>query len=141
MRYSDWQTRAANFIITHREKPFAWGEHDCALFACNFIQAITGTDPAVAFRGKYDDKRSAYVALKNFAGGGLAATVEKICAELRYPENALNFHQRGDVALCDQCGEDALGIIDLSGQSVIIAGEQGVVALPLSCVKRTWRVE
>lgn len=141
MRYSDWQTRAAKFLIEMRSKPFAWGEHDCALFSCNFIHVITGVDPASPFRGKYHDKLTAYVALKNFAGSGLAATAEKICADLRFPENAPHFHQRGDVALCDQGGEDALGIIDLSGQSVIIAGEQGLVSLPLSCVKRTWRVE
>lgn len=141
MRYHDWQTRLANHLLAVQKKPFEWGVHDCALFACDSIHIITGKDPAVSFRGLYHDKRGAYVALKNFAGGGLAETAEKICNDLGFAENEKNFFQRGDVALCDQGGEDALGIIDFSGQYVMIAAEQGMMRKTLDCVKRSWRVE
>lgn len=141
MRYSDWQTKLANYLRDLRDKPFAWGVHDCALFACNSVELITGRDPAAPFRGLYNDKRSAYIALKKFAGGGLAETAEKIGINMGFPENAPNFQQRGDVALCDNGGEDALGVIDLTGRYVMIAGEHGMVRKPLDCVKRSWRVE
>lgn len=141
MRYSDWQSRLADHFSAAKEKPFTWGMHDCALFACDSILAITGKDGAAAFRGRYDDKVGAYRALRDFAGGGLEATAEKICAELGFIENMRNFHQRGDVALCDQGGEDTLGIIDLTGRYVIIAAEQGIMQQSIDCVKRSWRVE
>lgn len=141
MRHSDWQTRLNIFVRDVQSKPFQWGEHDCALFACNAIEVMTGKDPAVYFRGKYSDKRGAYLSLKAFADGGLAETAEKICKDLRFVETAKGFYQRGDVALCDQGGEDALGIIDFTGRYVMIAGEQGVVRKTLDCVKRSWRVE
>jgi len=141
MRYSDWQTRLSEFITSVSDRPFEWGHHDCALFAADCVLATTGTDPAVAFRGAYQDRAGAYAALMEYAGGGLAELAEKIAIELRFPENQKGFEQRGDIALCDQTGEDTLGVIDFSGKCVMIAGEHGIVRHPLTCVKRSWRVE
>jgi hypothetical protein len=141
MRFNDWQTRFTERLREIEQRPFEWGTHDCSLFPCDMIEAIIGIDPAAWFRGRYNDKVGAYKALREFAGGGLEQTAEKICNDMGFIENAPNFQQRGDVALCDQGGDDALGIIDLSGHYVIIAGEQGVVRKPMDCVKRSWRVE
>ena len=141
MRYNDWQSRLSKFITAIQGQPFTWGSHDCALFACNCIHEIIGRDPAVHFRGLYADKRGAYIALRDFAGGGLEETAVKICSEMGFIENEKGFWQRGDVALCSQGDDDALGIVDFTGRYVMIAGEQGIVRKTLDCVKRSWRVE
>ena len=141
MRYNDWQTRLEFYVRGLADQPFVWGVHDCALFACSAIECITGVDPGAWFRGRYTTEAEATAALLEYAGGGLAATAEKICAELGFKENAPRFEQRGDVALCDQGGGDTLGIIDFTGRYVMIANAKGVVRIPLACVKRSWRVE
>lgn len=141
MRYNDWQTRLAVYLRTIQDQPFTWGHHDCALFAANAVLHTTGQDPAPMFRGVYTDRAGAHAALKAFAGGGLAETAEKICAQCRFPEVLPAFCQRGDVALCTQGGHDTLGIIDFTGQYVMIAADKGITRKPLDCVKRVWRVE
>ncbi len=52
IRHADWPARLAAYIEAHRSAPFAWGVHDCVLFASGAIAAITGTDPAASFRGR-----------------------------------------------------------------------------------------
>ena len=56
-----WDTRAFNqYLLDKKDSEFAWGENDCCLFAANSILAITGTDIADDFRGKYTDEASAF---------------------------------------------------------------------------------
>ena len=75
-RLEDWPERLAEAIEAANERPFSWGRHDCCLFACDAVMAMTGVDPAKPFRGKYKTKRGAFGVLKRFAalrqaqGGG-----------------------------------------------------------------------
>ena len=43
-RLPDWQPRLQALIQARLAAPFAWGEHDCCLFVCDAVQAITGQD-------------------------------------------------------------------------------------------------
>jgi len=74
-----------------------WGTNDCALFAANAILAITGTDIASDFRGKYSDEAGAFALIKSVTGGTTVADAAAWCAakhglvELAHPLQA----QRG----------------------------------------------
>jgi hypothetical protein len=50
-RYHDWQVRFEAFIRECRHVPFAWGSNDCALFAADAVQAITGEHLCPELRG------------------------------------------------------------------------------------------
>lgn len=141
MRKVDWQKCLEQEILKASTYPFAWGMHDCALFVCNCILAITGDDPAAAFRGKYDSEETAQAALFDFAGGGLQETAEKICQDLHYHETPVAYISRGDVVLVDLPTGITLGIVSLNGREALIAAPQGLQNIPLRLAVKAWRVE
>ncbi len=141
MRKINWHYLLEQEITRASALPFEWGTHDCALFACNAILAMTGDDPAIDFRGIYDSEESANAALEAFAGGGLLETAEKICARLAYPETAPAFAGRGDVALCDLPTGNTLGIVSLNGREVLVAAPHGLLRVPFSKIIKAWKVE
>ena len=137
-RIPDWPERLQRLIKQNRNEPFVWGAHDCALFACNVVRELTGTDFAEAFRGAYSDKRGAAMALKAFASGGLVETIDKIAGANRCPDISIHRARRGDVVLCDQDGMKALGIC--LGATFAAAGPEGLTFHPMSRSERAWSV-
>ena len=53
MRLHDWEHRLTQYVSRVAREGFAYGRHDCALFAAGGVEAVTGTDPAAAWRGRY----------------------------------------------------------------------------------------
>lgn len=135
-RFEDWPARLARALAEAARRPFAWGSHDCALFAAGVVQALTGTDPAAELRGRYETAAGAARAL---GSGGLAATAEALACAHGMEAIPPLMAQRGDVVLFETEGRDALGVVDLNGR-IAAAGEAGLVVLPLSHAKRAWRV-
>lgn len=142
MRLDDWQQRLGEVIRAAAGKPFQWGAHDCALFACDAVLAMTGKDPAASFRGKYKTKRGAYGALKRFAGGGLKETFAKLADQFGFIQldNAA-FAKRGDVVLLDTPEGDALAVVDLTGRHCLVVSEKGLITKPLSDATCAWAIE
>ncbi|MCZ6523770.1 MAG: hypothetical protein O7A68_07890 [Alphaproteobacteria bacterium] len=142
MRPFDWQSRMAEALAARRESPFAWGRHDCALFACDVAEAVCGIDFAASLRGRYGTKRGAYAALKRFAGGELEKAAERIARDHGCPEVAPLMARRGDIVLAeiaiDGGSSDALGIC--LGEWIAFAAGRGFVQLPLTKARRAWRV-
>jgi hypothetical protein len=52
-RRPDWILRLIAYLSACRDLPFAYGRHDCALFAAGAVEAMTGHDFAAPFRGRY----------------------------------------------------------------------------------------
>ena len=142
MRPFDWQSRMSRALAARRETPFAWGRHDCALFACDVAEAVCGIDFAAPLRGRYGTKRGAYAVLDDFAGGGLEQAAEKIASDHVCAEVAPLMARRGDIILAeipvDRASADALGIC--LGERIAFAAERGFVQLPLVKARRAWRV-
>lgn len=137
-RYQDWPSRLHIEIEAARERPFSWGSADCALWACDVILAMTGSDPGALFRGRYTDQESAIRALYDFCGGGLEKAVEAITAEHGMEEVSVRFAQRGDVVLLDIDEGPALGIC--IGHRCAFVGPEGVAYRALKDCRRAWRV-
>jgi hypothetical protein len=49
----------AGYLSAAVRQRFAWGRHDCMLFAAGWAQCLTGQDPAAAWRGRYTSKDGA----------------------------------------------------------------------------------
>src|SRR5438309_482850 len=108
-RLWNWQSALDALLVQHAAERFKYGSWDCCLFACDAIFAMTGTDPAGAFRGRYHTRAQARQLIHPFA--------ERIAAIARQndmPEVPVSMAQRGDlVMLQGECGL-SLGIVSLS---------------------------
>jgi hypothetical protein len=129
-RLPDWQPRLQALIQARLAAPFAWGEHDCCLFVCDAVQAITGHDPAADLRG-YRSEREAMRIIH--AHGGLRA-IAQARAGAEVPVLAA---QVGDVGLLPIEGRDTLALC--GGAHWLAPGAQGLVALPLDAASNAWR--
>jgi len=138
-----WATRSFDTFLRERARlPFAWGTNDCAMFAADAVQAITGTDIAGDFRSKYSSEASAFALIKTVTGGTTVADAAAWCAqqhelvEWDYPLLA----KRGDLVVIDNGGQLISGVIHLNGRHAISVSESGLVRLPISKVKRAWKI-
>lgn len=143
-RREDWPEELHNAIVTLRMKPFVWGWVDCALFACACLEAMTGIDHAVWFRGRYRTREEAEAAIAEFCAlhgkaPGLAGVAEAIAAERGYPEIAPALAQRGDILLFDQAPLGQLGVC-LGPRAAVAAEPQGIGHRRTRDALRAWRI-
>ncbi len=142
-RSTNWATEELQtFLETRAAVPFAWGTNDCALFAADAIQSMTGQDIATDFRGKYRDEASAFVLVKSVTGGSAVADAAAWCAksagleEYEHPRLA----QRGDLVVMAIGDLLIAGIVHLNGRQLVSVSEVGLVLLPITAVRRAWKV-
>ena len=140
-RKEHWETRAFDaFLRARAALAFKWGANDCALFVADGIEAITGVDIAIDFRGRYSDEAGAFRAIAEIAGGHTVADAAAWCAakcgldECGSPLMA----QRGDLVVAESGDNLIAGLVHLSGRHVVAVGEDGLYRLPLSAVRRAW---
>lgn len=130
-RLPDWQLRLEAFVAQRQAMPFAWGANDCALFAADAVQAITGRDPAPHLRG-HRNARQAICAVREH--GGLGA----IAWAALGPAMPVQQAAVGDVVLVRVGKRLALGVCN--GATVLGPGVQGLAAVPMADAVMAWRV-
>jgi hypothetical protein len=139
-RKEHWDSIAFHeFLLSRAHEEFAWGKNDCALFAADGIEAITGVDVARDFRG-YNDEPSAWASIKSVCNGSTVddaivfiATKFDLC-ELEHPLMA----QRGDLVVIEQESRRIAALVHLNGRHVVAVGEGGLRRYPITEVKRAW---
>jgi hypothetical protein len=148
-RLPDWVSRFDGALAEAAQRPFAYGVHDCGLFACAMVRAVTGVDPAEGLRGAYHDKASLADRLRE-EGGSLEACAERRFAACGLDEIPVARATRGDLLLGRFGGDVSLGVVALDGRvGLTAAAGGGVVSRPLRAEKnkvgdgawlRAWRV-
>lgn len=125
----DWPTQLAQFLAEREVMPFAWGSNDCVTFAAAWVELATGRE---VFSAEHDSALSAAREIEK--RGGLLAAVTDALGE---PIDA-NSAQRGDIALIDMGGRDALGVV----QGIYVAGpsEAGLLLVGRETIKAAWRL-
>jgi hypothetical protein len=131
-RRTDWHARFAAIVAERLTTRFAWGSHDCCLWASDAVLAMTDTDIADGYRGRYDSALGARRILAE--AGGIAAMVRRVVGE---PIGRLRATQ-GDLGLVDTEGVEVLAICH--GLGWIVAAGQGLGYAPLGAVVTSWRV-
>jgi len=122
------------FLDARRAEPFRPGRNDCALFAADWIAALTGTDPAAPWRGWYEtlDEGRALLAEDGFASP----------AEVLHPillrDAGWMQAQAGDVAVLIEAGEEAMGLVG-GGHIHVLRPRRGLGAVPLDRAIRIYR--
>lgn len=130
-RIHHWQSALAALIARRMEVPFEWGKHDCALWAADAVQAVTGDDPANDLRGTYSTPTQAADIMRS--SGGLTSLADSKLG----PRIKPTFAQSGDIVLCVVNGREALAVC--TGRHIMAQGESGLVAVPMSSAALAWR--
>lgn len=131
-RLPDWQARFAALCEARRTAPFAWGTHDCCLWAADAVQALTGRDFAASYRGRYDDAKGAADLLVHDGGVGAIAS-----AALGAPV-PVALAAVGDVVLVQQGGRKALAVCNSS--VALAVGPHGLVPVGMESALAAWKV-
>jgi len=132
-RISNWPTLLGHFFASNSEKPFVWGEWDCALMAADAVKVMTDHDYAEALRFQYTDAKGAMRLIEPH--GDLRGLIEHL---LGSPITNHRLIQRGDVAVVDNEGRQCTGIV--WGSGIFATGEKGLVSLPMSSIIAAWRI-
>jgi hypothetical protein len=141
-RTHDWATGALHRHLLERvQAPHVYGANDCCLFAADGIQAMTGVDIAEDFRG-YSTEQGALKAIAQVTAGSTVEHAAEYCAqkyglaELEHPLTA----QRGDLVLIEEEDGFKMGLVHLSGACAVVPGENELRRVPLTSIKRAWRI-
>ena len=81
-RLPDWRTRLEDYLTRVARRPFRPGRHDCALFVAGAVEAMTGEDPAAAWRGAYRSLAAGQDALHAAGFTDHVALVASACEEV-----------------------------------------------------------
>ena len=118
----------AALIEAHRETPFAWGVHDCCLWAATAVQVQTGEDPAARLRGTYATEAEAVALIKNIPG------------RLGFKRVPVLRCQRGWLVSKSFEGTGpALGVC-AGAKAVFVSRTGGLVFVPMNECRKAWRV-
>lgn len=115
-RRHDWETHLHAWLDAARQRPHAYGRHDCMLFVASAVKAVTGKDYARGHRGRYGSAAGAARYLRRRGFSSPAAWIDSVLAE-----RPVAFAQRGDVVLDD---EGIPGIC--TGHEAVFVGREGV---------------
>lgn len=126
-----WREQLDALIAARIAAPFAWGTHDCCLFAADAVMVQSDIDPASGLRGTYASAREAMELLTEL--GGLPA----VAARAGAPIPAL-CAQVGDIGLVEHDGRELLAVC--AGPVWLVPAELGLAALPIDSATCAWRV-
>ena len=134
-RLAGWENRLVTYYERVRNAPFQWGKLDCALFACDAIETMTGIDPARDLRGKYETEEQA----TDYGDLGTLA------ADAMQREGVVTINpklaKRGDPILADIHGRQTLGVCD--GRRVLFVkptGGMGSLSIDSLMLVRAWSI-
>ena len=129
----DWRSRLMVWLHAVRHAPFAEGSHDCALFAAGAVEAMTGTDFAAPYRGRYTTTRGGIRVLRR---AGFADHIALAAAHL--PDCPLPDLCEGDLVALPSPQGLALGVVQ--GAMAYVPGLRGTALLSISDAQRAFRV-
>lgn len=133
-RLADWRVRLDAYFAMVVGTPFQYGRHDCALFVAGAVEAMTGSDPAAPWRGRYTTLEGGLKALRKAA----YLTPLELVGDLFAPV-APALAQVGDIAQLDvEGGLPALGIV--AGEVVAVLRPEGLGWVPRMLAVSAWRV-
>lgn len=133
VRKPTWEAELNAYLRSKRNEPFAYGSNDCALYIAGAVEAMTGVDPAAAYRGQYSTELGAVKALKKLGQGTLEATLDATFGPI-----ATGFIGRGDLVW----NGESVGVC--IGAEALFVGEEGstvgLVRIPRREWVRGWKV-
>lgn len=135
-RLQRWEDRLEYFLDCRVYRPFRWGTNDCAAFAADAVQAMTGRDVLAELRVPRTTALEAMRAARRI--GGVPAALERAGLEPIDPRDA---HMGDLVMVRDPATQDADPVLAVvTGNAAVCPGPRGAVVAPLSWGVAAWRV-
>lgn len=100
--------------------PFAWAECDCYLFVADWVERVTGVDPAGEYRGAYTTSREARNIIRQH--GGPLVFADALLARAGCERIIASVADVGDVALVQVALK-------------VIANKNKVIMVPVGAIK------
>ncbi|MFD1199586.1 DUF6950 family protein [Brucella gallinifaecis] len=125
----------ADFVAAEAQKPFRWGETDCASTADRWIKDKTGLSPLVRAGLIYRDEYDATAIL--IERGGFPVIVNRAMKLVGFEKTEAP--QIGDVGLILRSGRMCLAI--RTETLWFSRDESGLVGAPLDAVWKAWRIQ
>lgn len=124
-RLPDWRPRLIDYLHDCVRRPFAHGEHDCALFLAGGVQAMTGVDYAAPYRGRYTSLAEGLRLLRQDGFEDHAALARSALVS-----KPISMAFEGDGAIVMEARVPALGIVQ--GAGIYVLHESGLALVPLT---------
>lgn len=134
MRAPDWKARLVAHLERSSRASYALGQHDCALFAAGAVEAVTGHDPAAAWRGRYSTLNGG---LKLLRKAGHQDYIEATAAHL--PEIHPSAAAPGDIAVVEDPSTGSLVLGVVQGEMIYVLREDGLGLAPRATLRRAFR--
>lgn len=134
-RLPNWEERLSAFLIANREREFLWGQWDCITMACSAVEAMTGHDPAAAYRGRYSSAAGAKAILRELGKGTLLRTINA-----EFVRKPVGYAQRGDLVWRDGAVGVCLGSTALFVGEADEAIHRGFISAPRADFQKAWAV-
>lgn len=133
-RIPGWRAALYAEIARHKAEPFCYGERDCALFLANCILAMTGVDPAAAYRGRYTTLDDGIALLRADGHDDHIALAAALLPTIHVSRAHVG---DGAVVPADADGF-ALGVV--TGAEIAVAHPRGLGFVPLTAAIRAFRI-
>jgi len=134
-RTEGWPERLAATIEAARDRPFAWGSHDCCTFAFRWAEGERGASILAPIAFAHGDWSSALDAARIVrAAGGLSAIVTEQLGAPIAPAQA----RRGDVVRVEVEGRESLAVV--IGETAAAPGLAGIAFAPMAQWREGWVV-
>lgn len=125
-RKEDWPERFHEALLERSEHSFTWGETDCLMTVCTFLEVITGVNPGSAYRGQYTTEAGALRIIRAGGCSSMEELVSQLAAAQGYAEISPRLAQRGDLIALDGPEGTAFGVVSLNGREAIFAALDGL---------------
>lgn len=122
-RAPGWRSRLSAYVAQVSRDPFAFGQNDCALFAAGAVLAMTGSDYAAPYRGRYT---TLIGGLRHLRRAGFADHIALAAATFPTAKRG----SPGDLAVVETPDGPALGVVQ--GAGIYVLGPDAVHLVPLS---------
>lgn len=132
-RRNDWMLQLETLVAGRQHERHQYGSHDCSMWACDAVLAVTGRDPGADLRGAYATEAEAEAVIA--AHGGLA----QIAADRLGVEIVPALAAAGDVGLINTDRGPALVVC--VGAVWLGAAPFGLTLVPRGAVLLAWRCE
>lgn len=131
-RHPLWEQRLVGLIEKSRERPYAYGRHDCLLWPAAAVKAVTGKDHGRGHRGKYRSAASASRYLRSLGFDSPEQFLDSL-----FDEKPIGFAQRGDLVL----GSDGIPAVCIGDVALSVGdGSAGLVRVPRAQWVKAWAV-
>ncbi|MBL4751451.1 MAG: hypothetical protein JKX71_12875 [Amylibacter sp.] len=130
IRKPDWQACLAQYTSDQSRRPFVYGASDCALFAAGAVEAMTGTDTASDWRGRYTTLKGGLRVLRQSGHNDHIAAAASFMPDANRP-------RVGDIAVVATEDGSSLGVIQ--GAWVYVRTMGGIGLVPVSEITRVLR--